>query len=152
MSGIFVPEGIGFMFLLAAGMFTVFGSAVLKLQKLIKQDPKEKSKGIQERQPRTKALMLSFWQPVPLVLKVLVVLIAIYGFTNFFSMIFLLGNEQSAIENGQYIMESKGKFLREITREEYFQNKGYQASLFTGQIAIFYSIAMIFHYPRKNGA
>jgi hypothetical protein len=151
-SGIFVPEGIGSLFLLIVGMFIVFAPAVLNLRKLNKQNPNEKQKGIHESQKRTKAIMRSIWQPVPTGLKVLVVLTVIYGFANFFSMMFLLGNEQAAIENGKYIMESKGKFLREISQKEYFLNKQYQASLFTGHIAIFYSVAMILHYPRKNVA
>lgn len=152
-TGVYVPEGMGFMFLLILGMAIVFVPAVLKLQKLSKQNQKERPKGIKgmrEQQQKTKSHMLSFWRPLPLGLKILVVLIAVYGFTNFFSMMYFLGDEQAAMENGQYVMESKGKIIRDITKEEYYQNKAYQASLFTGHIAIFYSFGMIFHFPRKK--
>ena len=153
-SGIYVPAGMGFMFLLILGMAIVFIPAVLKLQKLSKQDAKGRPKGVKgmwEHQQNTKAHMLSFWQPIPLGLKILFILVTIYGFANFFSMMYLLGNEQAVIEGGKYFMESKGEFLREITLEEYYQNKAYQYSLFTGHTAIFYGLGMIFHFPNKNG-
>lgn len=94
--------------------------------------------------------MLSFWYSIPKGMKIIIVLTILYGIANFITMMFLLGNEQATFENGRYIMESKGTFLREITQAEYHQNKAYQASLFTGHIAVFYSLAMMLHYPMKK--
>ena len=148
-AGIYMPNGMWVIFPLVAGMVIVFTPAVLKLKKLSQKDLKPKPKGfkgIREQHVQTKQLMLSFWRPLPLGLKFLAVLVVVYGFANFFSMMFILGNDQATIENGRYFMESKGEILREITREEFYQNKACQTSLFTGHIAIFYAFAMVFHY------
>jgi hypothetical protein len=92
--------------------------------------------------------MLGFWRPVPLGLKVLVVLVVAHGLVNFFLMQYLMGDEKAVIESGKYIMESKGNFLREISRAEYLQNKTYQTSLFAGHLGSFYALAMIIHHKK----
>ena len=152
LSGIYLPNGIGFMFILFFGVVIVFLPAVLKLQKLSKKTQKERPKGIKsllDHQKKTKELMLSFWRPLPLGLKILLALIVTYGFANFFAMLFLLGEGQAEFENGKYFIENHGRFVRDITQTEYYNNKGFQTSLFTGHIAIFYCVSMMFHYKPK---
>jgi hypothetical protein len=154
-SGIFVPKGIGFIFLLMAGMTFVFVPAVLKLNKRKKEraiQPIKGIKGFKEQQKIAKEEMLRSWSPLPIGLKALMIIVTAYGFANFFLMIYLMGDYHAEYENGNYFLESHGKFLRNITESEYTQNKAYQSSMFTGHIAIFYSFAMMFHHGEKNVA
>ncbi len=148
LTGIYIPNSISFMLPITIGMFAVFIPAVFKLQKLKLNDPIQPPKGIKgiiANQKKVKALMFSFWKPIPLGLKIFVVLIFVYGFINFFVMSSFLIEGQAEFENGKYFLESHGKFIREITENAYYQNKAYQTSLFTGHIAIFYSFAMLLH-------
>jgi len=147
LSGIHVFEGNSFMFILFLGAGIVFVPAIKELQK--SSIPNQKLRGIsglRENQQKTKKLMKGIWSPFPLVLKVLFLLVVIYGFVNFFTMIFLLQEGQAEFENGKYFIENHGKYVRDITKPEYYQNKAYQSSLFTGHIAIFYSLSMMTHY------
>jgi hypothetical protein len=151
LSGIYVSRSMGFMLFLMLGAGIVFVPAVLKLKKLSKANQQERPKGLKgfrKHNKDTKAIMLSFWKPYPTGLKSLVIVIAVYGFVNFFSMGYLLGEGNAKLENGIYIMQDHGKFVRDITEAEYLQNLAYQSSLFTGHIAIFYAISMLFHYRK----
>ena len=82
-------------------------------------------------------------------LKALCIIVIAYGFISFFIMSNLIVGTVE-FENGQYLLENKGEFVRFISEEEYTYQKSLTVRIFTGHPAMFYAISMIMLYREEE--
>lgn len=79
---------------------------------------------------------------------VLALLSFFYAFVNFF--LFMMDGDSmatAAIRNGQFILESRGQFIRNITEVEYYHYKAAMVRGFSGHWMLFYGWATAGLYP-----
>ncbi|HEY1683198.1 MAG TPA: hypothetical protein VGG19_00420 [Tepidisphaeraceae bacterium] len=66
----------------------------------------------------------------------------VYAIINFAVFIFLVRAGSPTIEKGRYIIEDHGKFVRQISEQEYHRYQNYEARGFSGHWMFFYAAAM----------
>jgi len=87
-----------------------------------------------------------FWllatKKAPTLLKIFCIILAVYVFFNFFITVLVLneGGVPSVI-NGQKVLNSHGKIIRELTDDEYALQKAYGKRTSSGHWMLFYCIA-----------
>ena len=81
---------------------------------------------------------------------VLIYVLVIYVFLNFFASIALLGNESARIVKGHYVLESKGRVVREVPRDVWNAKSAQEFRLMSGHPMVFYALLMILFYYRPD--
>lgn len=65
-----------------------------------------------------------------------------YALINFAVFIFLVHTGSPSYEGGRYILQNHGKFVRQISEQEYHQYRAYEVRGFSGHWMLFYAAAM----------
>jgi hypothetical protein len=81
---------------------------------------------------------------------VLIYVLVIYVFLNICASIALLGNESARIVKGRYVLESKGRVVREVPRDVWNAKSAQEFRLMSGHPMIFYALFIILFYYRPD--
>lgn len=133
--GLDLTETFPAVWLLHLGIFLVFVPMVFSVRSL-------------GRRP-------DFWQkffaPMPAWIQSIVICLFFYVLVNFVLFFFLMSGGSPSEINGKYVLQTHGQMVRELTVQEYHQQKAYVLRGFSGHWMIFYLIpALYFWYPRSD--
>lgn len=127
------------IWILHLGIFVVFIPFVLATQPI-------------QREHQRHALKIIL-QAVPLWAKLVLGFVFAYAMINFMLFIGLSEGGSPAIENGRYILQSHGTFIRELTESEYNWQQAYITRGFSGHWLLFYlAPAVYFLFNQKDAA
>lgn len=127
------------IWLLHIGIFVVFIPFVLSTQSI-------------QREHQRNALGVIL-KDVPLWAKLVLGFVFAYAMINFMLFIGLSEGGSPAIENGRYILQSHGTFIRELTESEYNWQQAYITRGFSGHWLLFYlAPAVYFLFNQKDAA
>lgn len=121
--GLPVQDQLPHVWALHVGIFVVFLPAVLYLKKnSASNDP------------------LALFRGMPAWVVVAILALFLYAFINFFVSLSATGGATSDIRDGQYVLQNKGRVLREITEAEYIAGRAAEVRLFSGHWLLFYAL------------
>ena len=93
--------------------------------------------------------MKILFAPIPQWPRVLVGVLFVYAIINFTIFFFLSKGGTPAIEDGRYVLQNHGQFIRALTADEFHWQHVYIARGFSGHWLLFYIIpALNFWFPR----
>jgi hypothetical protein len=81
---------------------------------------------------------------VPLWAKVILGMIFVYAIINFMLFMGLSEGGSPSIENGRFILQSHGTFIRELTESEYNWQLAYITRGFSGHWLLFYAVPAVY--------
>lgn len=93
---------------------------------------------------------LGFFRSLPPFAVTTLLVLFVYAFFNFFVALSATGATTPAIRDGRYVLQQKGRVVREISPAEYAAGRAAQARGFSGHWMIFYAVpAAIFLFRRR---
>ncbi len=141
-----VTSRVPFIWVLHVGIFVVWLPVVLKLK-----DDKE-LKEYKNTSFVNRLNPFSFYKIIfknaPSWMSVLAIICFYYAIVNF--ILFILDADAlggANIRDGKYVLENRGKFIRNITEEEYHHAKAAMLRGFSGHWLVFYGFAATILYP-----
>jgi drug/metabolite transporter (DMT)-like permease len=121
--GVPLQDEVPGVWLLHAGIFVVFAPVVFYLRRKAEgDDPMGIFKGMRP------------WASVALVV------LGIYAFLNFFMAMSSLGEGSAELRDGKYVLQNKGRLIREISASEYKANRAATLRAFSGHWMLFYAV------------
>lgn len=134
--GVDVADTLPFIWALHIGIFVVWIPTILSLKKLQKQNKKANAFTLLTKNK-------------PKWLLGLIIVIAAYTGFNFIFSISKTGGTTSN-KNGVYSLQNRGKYIRNITKEEYHLHGANTLRGFSGHWILFYTIATIALYKGES--
>ena len=143
--GIYIEDKVPYIWILHIGIFIVWVPAILKLRK----QPVLKNPDFRTSLNPYKFFKTIFKNaPIP----VMIVILIFFAYTNlnFFLFIKISGGGVPSIINGEYVLQSHGEIIKELTEPEYFKYKANLLRGFSGHWMLFYGFAMGVLWPPKK--
>lgn len=147
LAGFNVFAEVPFIWILHIGIFVVFVPAIFFLNKNEEFQAYQQAK--KERRKAASGLVSIVFKGVPQWLKIMVFGSFFYAILNFF----LFASSQDgtpALQDGQYILHNHGKFIKNITEQEYNDYKANELRGFSGHWLLFYGLAAAILFPFKK--
>lgn len=89
-------------------------------------------------------------QNAPKAIKLAIAFFFIYTIINFYLFMMASGGGGPHFEDGKYILQNHGNFIRELTKAEYIKLKANELRGFSGHWLLFYSFAAGVFWPNKK--
>jgi hypothetical protein len=149
LAGFDVTEKFPFIWILHVGIFVVWIPAILELRKSEELKAFQRSGALTRMNPVAYFAILGKNAPKWMIVVAIGGLVyAVFNFLLFMS----LGNGTAGIQNGHYVLQNHGQWIRDLTPQQYHS---YQASMlrgFSGHWIAFYGIAMLVLFPPAQTA
>jgi hypothetical protein len=97
---------------------------------------------------KTTSRIIRKYKQIPAIIRPIILFIGIalvlYLPFNFFIGMAHLGHGGPDYSDGRYFLSSQGKYVRDLTKEEYIQYQAYEVRLFSGHWMLFTGIPLIY--------